>query len=76
MKTQKKNSQIKGILFVIFVVMMIVPFTSCAKKVTFLNSTVVPAAKGLVNVKKDNNQNYSSKSKSVGFGRSGKGSID
>ncbi|MBN1819858.1 MAG: hypothetical protein JW833_04045 [Prolixibacteraceae bacterium] len=37
---------------------MIIPFTSCAKKITFLNSTVVPAAKGFVKVKQDNNQNY------------------
>jgi hypothetical protein len=37
---------------------MVIPFTSCAKKITFLNSTIVPAAKGFVKVKKDNNNNY------------------
>ena len=31
---------------------------SCAKKVTFLTSSVVPAARGSVKVTKDNNSNY------------------
>ena len=31
---------------------------SCAKKMTFLNSSVVPAARGTVQVKRDNNHNY------------------
>lgn len=31
---------------------------SCATKVSFLNSSVVPAAEGTVKVKKDNNSNY------------------
>ena len=58
MKTQKMNSPIKSILLAVFAVIMIIPFTSCAKKYTFLNSTVVPGAKGYVKVKKDNNKNY------------------
>jgi hypothetical protein len=33
-------------------------FTSCASKVSFLTSPVVPAAQGTVKVKKDNNKNY------------------
>lgn len=32
---------------------------SCAKKLSFSQSTVVPAAVGTVKVKKDNNKNYS-----------------
>jgi hypothetical protein len=32
---------------------------SCAKKIRFQNSPVVPAAHGTVKVKKDNNNNYS-----------------
>jgi hypothetical protein len=32
--------------------------TACAQKVVFLNSSVVPAAKGTVNVKQDKNENY------------------
>lgn len=31
---------------------------SCAKKITFLNSTVVPGAEGLVRIERDNNDNY------------------
>lgn len=58
MKTLKINRPAKGILLVVFAVMMIIPFTSCAKKYTFLNSTVVPGANGYVKVKKDNNKNY------------------
>jgi len=33
-------------------------FTSCAKKITFQNSSVVPAAQGQVTVNKDDNKNY------------------
>lgn len=55
---QNKNSPVKGILLVVFAAMMIIPFTSCAKKYTFLSSSVVPAANGYVKLKKDNNKNY------------------
>lgn len=58
MKTEKFRRPAKSIFLTIFVLVMVIPFTSCAKKYTFLNSTVVPAAKGFVKVKKDNNMNY------------------
>ena len=58
MKAQNNNRAIKSILLTVFAVMMIIPFTSCAKKYTFLNSTVVPGAEGYVKVKQDNNKNY------------------
>ena len=58
MKTQKMSLSVKSILLVVFAVMMIIPFTSCAKKYSFINSTVVPGADGYVKVKKDNNKNY------------------
>lgn len=38
--------------------MMIIPFTSFAKKYTFLNSSIVPGADGYVKVKQDKNKNY------------------
>ena len=31
---------------------------SCGKKISFLHSTVVPGAEGLVKIKQDNNNNY------------------
>lgn len=33
-------------------------FTSCAKKIAFQTSTIVPAARGDVKIKKDDNKNY------------------
>jgi hypothetical protein len=33
-------------------------FSSCARKINFSNSTIVPAARGSVEVKKDKNNNY------------------
>ncbi len=58
MKAQKIKMAIKSILLAVFAVVIIIPFTSCTKKFTFLNSTVVPGADGYVKVKKDNNTNY------------------
>lgn len=58
MKTIKLKGQAKNIFFGIFIIMLVIPFTSCAKKYTFLNSTVVPSATGFIKVKKDGNQNY------------------
>lgn len=52
------NKTINFILLSVFAVVMTISFTSCAKKFPFLNSSVVPAAKGFVIVKKDNNTNY------------------
>ena len=51
------NKAILGIL----VLAMAFTFSSCAKKITFLNSAIVPAARGTVQVKKDNNNNYAIK---------------
>ncbi len=58
MKTQRKNKLAKSIFFTILAGSMILLSTSCAQKVSFLNSEVVPAAKGSVKVKQDNNKNY------------------
>ena len=58
MKTRKSNKLVKGVLFSILMGSVIVLSTSCAQKVAFLNSPVVPAAKGTVKVTQDKNKNY------------------
>jgi len=58
MKTQKLNTLTKNFLLVILITGLTFFVTSCASKVSFLNSSVVPAAKGTVKIKKGNNQNF------------------
>jgi hypothetical protein len=58
MKTKKTNKFLTGIFFGILVGSILFLSTSCAQTVTFLNSSVVPAAKGSVKVKQDKNKNY------------------
>ncbi|MBW6535506.1 MAG: hypothetical protein K0B11_10885 [Mariniphaga sp.] len=65
MKTQKINKLTKSILVGILATSVILIFTSCEKKVKFLNSSVVPAAKGTVTVNQDKNKNYVVKVKIV-----------
>jgi hypothetical protein len=38
--------------------MISMSFTSCAKKITFQTSSIVPAARGDVKIKQDDNKNY------------------
>jgi hypothetical protein len=53
-----KNKRIKSLfnLFVMIVILSLI--NSCTKKITFLTSSVVPAARGDVKVNKDKNMNY------------------
>lgn len=54
-----KLRNITGSIFSCTLVFFIIFFlTSCAKKIAFPTSTVVPAARGTVKVKKDDNNNY------------------
>ena len=53
-----KMTTTRNICLIIAGTMMIFYFSSCARKVKFQNSSVVPAAKGSVKVKKDDNNNY------------------
>jgi hypothetical protein len=36
---------------------MVISFSSCTKKISFLNSSIVPAARGYVEIKSDKNKN-------------------
>ncbi len=58
MKTLKLNFSLKKILLGASVLLIQLSLASCAKKITFQNSPVVPAAEGKVTVDKDNNKNY------------------
>lgn len=58
MGTNRIYSIAKSVLVLLFAVLMIFTFSSCATKTQFVRSTVVPAAEGTVKVKKDKNENY------------------
>ncbi|MDA3883308.1 MAG: hypothetical protein PF481_08475, partial [Bacteroidales bacterium] len=56
MKTNTNRS--RNIILTLIMVMMVSVFSSCATRAVFLSSAVVPAAKGTVTVKEDDNNNY------------------
>ena len=58
MKTLKFNFFLRSLLLGAPVLLLLLSLSSCAKKITFQNSSVVPAARGQVTVDKDNNKNY------------------
>jgi len=58
MKTIKLNTLTKTLFSGILMTIMVLSFSSCAKKVYFLLSSVVPAAQGQITVKNDKNNNY------------------
>jgi hypothetical protein len=58
MKATRLNNLKKNIFPGIFILMIVFSLISCATSVSFLNSSVVPAARGSVKIKKDNNKNY------------------
>ena len=62
MKPQILKPAFKYISSVVLIAAMMF-FVSCARKTTFQTSSVVPAARGSVKVKKDNNNNYAIKIK-------------
>ena len=49
---------IKSIFLLITMALLIMNFSACAKKISFQNSAVAPAARGHVKIKKDGNNNY------------------
>lgn len=58
MKSVKIKLLSKTIFLVIASIVALIYFSSCSKKIHFQDSAIVPAARGDVKVKKDNNNNY------------------
>lgn len=58
MKTTKTKFLTKTLLLFGMIAMMALALNSCTKKISFLTSSVVPAAEGQVSVKSDKNNNY------------------
>lgn len=58
MNTNKLYSATKYLFLLLIAALMIFTFESCATKTKFERSSVVPAAEGVVKVKKDKNDNY------------------
>jgi hypothetical protein len=61
MKNIKQIFTVKNISLFTVMVVIFLSLNSCAKKISFQTSPVVPAARGTVKVKKDDNKNYSIK---------------
>ena len=59
MKSIHTKSLTNTILTIVAAMIVLFFFSSCARKISFQTSSVVPAARGDVKVKKDNNNNYS-----------------
>jgi len=57
MKTMKLNTLTNKIFLGVFVLVFLFAVDASAKKVKFITSTVTPAARGYVKIKKDKNQN-------------------
>jgi len=57
MKPTRMNYTTRNVSIVVLIPLMLVFSTSCARKMTFSTSSVVPAAQGSVKVSRDNNKN-------------------
>ncbi len=57
-KKRSLSDRSKALLSGGLLTIVILSFASCTPKITFLTSSVVPAAEGVVTVKEDKNNNY------------------
>ena len=53
-----KNKKIKSFIYLLVMMVILFSINACTKKIAFLTSSVVPAARGEVKVNKDKNMNY------------------
>lgn len=58
MNPTRLNTLLKNMLIGIFAIMIVLSFDSCTRKENFLNSSIVPAARGYVTIGRDQNKNY------------------
>ncbi len=58
MKTAQRKTPTKKMLSGMAIMLIVLTMVSCSKKVSFMTSSVVPAARGYVRVKNDDNKNY------------------
>ena len=58
MKTTRLSTLVKNMFLGAIAIIFVFSLNSCATKVNFLTSAVVPAARGQVRVKMDHNKNY------------------
>ena len=58
MKNSTAIKHVQRLALALLIATILFSFSSCAKKRAFQTSTVVPAARGDVKIKKDNNHNY------------------
>lgn len=58
MKATKFIYLLRNLFLGISALIILLSFNACAKNISFLTSSVVPAARGTVKVKTDNNNNY------------------
>ncbi len=58
MKKTRSGTLTNTLLFGTLAMLMVFSWSSCATKASFLTSSVAPAARGTVKVKKDGNNNY------------------
>jgi hypothetical protein len=58
MKKTTLKTILKNVVFIALTSFLVLTFSSCATRVKFATSSVVPAARGDVKIKKDKNNNY------------------
>jgi hypothetical protein len=58
MKSIQTKSVSSSVFTIVVAALVVLYLSSCARKINFQSSSIVPAARGNVKVKKDNNNNY------------------